>query len=509
MVVTDRHGANNIAPEQQSMEVKNPVTGELVGAVLLANAEDVQAAVKRARAAQVAWNAIGLKQRARLVSKWSDLLWQKRQDIISIIRQETGKNQGSAFVEIALVDNIVNFYARHAPGWLRPQTRPSAFPIVQRARVYYKPHGVVGFITPWNYPLSNAFIDLIPALIAGNTIVLKPSELTPLTALRAVEMMHQVGIPEDVVQIVHGAGETGTALIDCVDYIAFTGSTITGRKVAVRAAERLIPYSLELGGKDPLVVLSDADLDFAASGALRGAFENAGQACIGTERVYVEEAVYDAFIEHVKHYAKQMILGAGDGFAVDVGSLVNERELLRTEAHIRDAVEKGAKVIFGGKRRGDLGPLFFEPTILVDVDHSMMVMREETFGPVMPIMAVRDTDEAVRLANDSHYGLSAAIFTRDLSRGEMLATRIESGDVSINRAQMTFGTFSVPMGGRKQSGIGRRNGKEGLMRFVTTQSIVIDTMLFSKPTLTQADPLTVNLILWLRKLRRITMFLRM
>jgi acyl-CoA reductase-like NAD-dependent aldehyde dehydrogenase len=356
--------------------------------------------------------------------------------------------------------------------------------------VYYKPHGVVGFITPWNYPLLNAFNDLIPALIAGNTVVLKPSEVTPFTAEYGLNLMYQVGIPRDVIQMVTGDGRTGEALIDSVDFISFTGSTATGRKVAVRAAERLIPYSLELGGKDPLIVLKDADLDLAASGALTGAMENAGQTCISIERVYVEAPVYDQFVSRILEYAQRMKLGAEDDFDTHVGSLTNERELRRTEEHVRDALEKGARVLFGGKPRPDLGRLFFEPTVLVDVDHSMKVMQEETFGPLLPIMRVRDADEAVRMANDNEYGLSACIYTRDLKRGEQLATRIDSGDVVLNRPQMTFGTLAVPMGGVKNSGVGRRNGPEGLLRFVKPQSIVVDRALLAKPALIQADPMT-------------------
>jgi succinate-semialdehyde dehydrogenase/glutarate-semialdehyde dehydrogenase len=368
---------------------------------------------------------------------------------------------------------------------------------------------VAGFITPWNYPLNNAFIDLIPALIAGNTVLLKPSEITPHTALYTVELMRKVGIPRDVMQVLTGDGSTGAALIEHVDYISFTGSTAVGRKIAARAAERLIPCSLELGGKDPLIVLKDADIELAASGTLVGALENAGQVCVGIERVYVEDAVYDRFIERIKHYAAQLKLGAEDGIHVHVGSLTNERELLRCEAQVADAVARGAQVVHGGKRRPDLGPLFYEPTVLVNVDHDMEVMREETFGPLIPIMRVKDRDEAIRLANDSQYGLSASVFTKDLRLGEQLATRIESGDVNVNCTQWTFGTASVPMGGVKNSGFGRRNGPEGLMRFVRSQSILIDNQLGSKPNLTLLDPVAINTAYFLRKLRRYIPFLRL
>lgn len=482
MAVVERPG--------ERIAVTNPVSGETIGEILVMQRDEVFATVESARAAQPAWEARGAWARAALLSAWDDALWRDQENIIRIIRRETGKSRGSAYVEVAVIDATVQYYTKHGPHLLRPQSRRPAFPIRQRTRVYYKPYGVAGFITPWNYPLLTGFIDLIPALIAGNTVVVKPSEIAPFTAEYAINLMYQVGIPRDVIQIVTGDGRTGEALIDSVDFISFTGSTATGRRVAARAAERLIPYSLELGGKDPLIVLKDADLDLAASGALTGAMENAGQTCVSTERVYVEEAVYDAFVSRVLYHAQQMKLGAHDDFDTHVSSLTNERELRRAEDHVRDAVEKGARVLIGGKPRPELGRLFFEPTVLVDVDHSMKVMQEETFGPLLPIMRVRDAEEAIRLANDNEYGLSACIYTRDLKRGEQLATRIDSGDVSLNRPQMTFGTLAVPMGGVKNSGVGRRNGPEGLLRFVKPQSIVVDRALLAKPALTQADPMT-------------------
>jgi aldehyde dehydrogenase (NAD+)/succinate-semialdehyde dehydrogenase/glutarate-semialdehyde dehydrogenase len=305
----------------------------------------------------------------------------------------------------------------------------------------------------------------------------------------------------------HGDGRTGRALVDQVDYVAFTGSTAVGREVGKRAAERLIPHSLELGGKDPLIVMADADIEQAASGVLRGALENAGQVCVSTERVYVEEPIYDQFVERLRHWAEKLTVGNEGGFEVHVGSMTSEREMLRAENHIKNAVEKGAAVIYGGDRRPDLGPYFLEPTILVNVDHTMDIMQEETFGPLIPIMRVRDVDEALRLANDSEYGLSGAIFTRDLKRGEALATRIDSGDVSINRPQFVAGTPSLPWGGQKNSGIGRRGGPEGLMRFVAPQSILTDSLRGSLPALGHIDPITLRLILLLRRIRRYVSFI--
>ncbi len=492
---------------QKQMSVKNPITGEQIGILPVMEREAVEAAVSRARAAQPAWEQLGVRARARLLRDWADAMWNDRDHLMALIRRETGKSLPSAFVEVAVLDNITNYYARRAPSILRPQRRGAVFPLVQRTRVYFRPYGVAGFITPWNYPYFNGLSDLIPALIAGNAAVLKPSEITPYVALYAVEVMHKVGVPTDVIQVVTGDGSTGRALVDCVDIIHVTGSTATGRKVAQRAAERLIPCSLELGGKDPLIVLNDANLNAAVAGTLRSALENAGQACISIERVYVEAGIYDAFVERTLEAVREYTVGKEDDLGVCMGCMTNERELLRTEMHIRDAVEKGARVLYGGKRRSDLGALFFEPTILVDVDHTMKVMTEETFGPIVPIMCVRDADEAIRLANDSEYGLSASIYTRDLRRGEQIARRIETGDVAINRPQMVIGTPSLPMGGVKHSGIGRRNGPEGLLRFVQTQSILIDTLIGSKPALTFTDPITLTGFRVMRALRRVLPFI--
>jgi acyl-CoA reductase-like NAD-dependent aldehyde dehydrogenase len=470
---------------------------------------DVQRAYERARATQPAWEAMGVGERARLVRRWGELMWERQRHINAVIRAETGKTEWGAQMEIMVLDENINYYAYHAPQWLKPQTRRSLAPVKQRARVYYKPYGVAGFITPWNYPLLNGFQDLVPALIAGNTVLIKPSEVTPHTAIETVRLMHEAGIPNDVVQVVTGDGRTGAALVEVVDYISLTGSTATGRKIAMRAAQRLIPCSLELGGKDPMIILKDANLELAASGTLVGALENCGQVCVGTERVYVEDMIYDRYIERLRHYAQQLRIGAQSGLDVHVGSLTNERELLRAEAFIQDAVSKGAEVIFGGRRRPDLGPLFYEPAILVNVNHEMQVMREETFGPLIPIMRVKDTDEALRLANDSVYGLSAPIFTRDLKRGEQLATKIESGDVTINSTKWVFGNLSLPMGGVKNSGMGRRNGPEGLMRFVKSQSVLVDNQLADTPVLSLYNPPIIQAYLKiLRPLRKRLPFLR-
>lgn len=505
MVTLEKPTVTQIVQKTKTeIDVLNPVTGQSIGTIPVTTVDQVRQAAERARAAQPAWEALGVKTRASLLRRWADLLWDDQQNAIVIIRRETGKTQLGAWEEVAVIETTVSYYQKNAPRMLRPQRRRTAVLGRQTARVYYKPHGVAGFITPWNYPLNNAFIDLIPALIAGNTVLQKPSEITPFTSIYAIELMHKAGIPKDVIQVLPGGGATGAALVDVVDYISFTGSTATGKKIAVRAAERLIPCSLELGGKDPMIVLNDADVDLAAAETIVGAVgENSGQVCISTERVYVEDGIYDRYIERLKYYANQLQIGM-DG---EIGSLTNARELQRSEAQVEDALAKGAQLIYGGKRRPELGPLFYEPAILTNVNHSMDVMREETFGPVIPVMRVKDAAEAIRLANDSEYGLSASILTKDLKRGEQLATQIQSGDVHINTTHWIFGTPDLPMGGVKNSGLGRRGGPEGLLRFVKTQSILVDNLLFQKPALVRIDGLLLKAALIMRNIRRAFPFL--
>ncbi len=496
------------AADRPLIEVANPVTGAIIARLPNSTPDEVRAAVEHARIAQPDWEARGVLGRARLVRLWGQALWREREALIHTIRAESGKNHTGGLLEIIVLDNTIDYYAARAPKLLKPQRRRTSFPLVQYARVYYKPYGVAGFITPWNYPYLNTLQDAVPALIAGNTVILKPSEIAPLTAQHAVRIAHQVGIPADVLQVVTGDGDTGAALVDTVDVISVTGSTATGRKVAQRAGERLIPCSLELGGKDPLIVLEDADIDAAALGVIQGALENCGQVCMSVERVYAVDAIYDQLVARMAHHAARLTIGSGDGLDVHIGSMTNEREVVRCEAQIADAVQQGARVMLGGQRRLDLGPLFFEPTILVDVHHGMAIMTEETFGPLIPVVRVADADEAIRLANDSQYGLSSSIYTGNLARGEMLARRIQAGDTCVNRTQFVMVTPSLPTGGRKASGLGRRGGPEGLLRFVSPQSVLVDRQWVKNNALTLLDPNLYPAYLALRVLRRWLPFLR-
>lgn len=497
------------AVSREKISVMNPATGELVGEVDITSPDNVRAAVQRARTAQYQWGKLGVSERVRILRRFGDLLWARRDDIIQVIRAENGKTESGALLEAIGIDMTLTWLLHNAPRILHPQRRRAMFPIIEYGRVYFKPYGVVGFITPWNYPLLLVFLDVLPALAAGNAAVIKPSEITPFTTLRVVELMYEAGIPKDLVQVVTGAGQTGAALVDEVDYVHLTGSVETGRKVAAQAAKRMIPCSLELGGKAPMIVLQDADLDLAASSLIAGGLLNAGQECVSIERVYVEAPVHDDFVERVLHYLGMLKMGPEAGRDVHLSTMTNERELLRVEAQVADALAKGAKLLAGGQRRPDLGPYFYEPTILTDTDHTMDVMTKETFGPVIPIMRVRDADEAVRLANDSSVGLSSAIFTRDLARGERLATQLNTGDVSVNRtAAIVIGSPAFPWGGgHGESGTGRRGGPEGLLRFVKTQSVLLDHRWERRADITYASSFLLFNINIMRTLRRWIPFL--
>jgi succinate-semialdehyde dehydrogenase/glutarate-semialdehyde dehydrogenase len=347
--------------------------------------------------------------------------------------------------------------------------------MMKQLRIVYRPLGVVGVISPWNAPFVLSMNPTIQALVAGNTVVLKPSEVAPFSGLMAGELFGQAGLPKDVLQVLTGDGETGAALTRAgVDKISFTGSVATGRKVAVACAEQLIPCTLELGGKDAMVVCDDVDVDTAAGGAVAGAFMNTGQYCCGTERVYVVDSIADEFTQKVVDRVSALRQGAEGEF--DVGAIFWPRQLEIIEEHVADAVDKGARVLAGGRRNPALEGLFYEPTVLSDVNHEMRVMREETFGPILPIMRVRDEEEAIALANDSPYGLGANVWTRDKGKGFRLARRIQSGSVCVNDMTMTYGIQEAPFGGLKESGVGQVNGETGIRGYCHAEPIIIDRL---------------------------------
>jgi acyl-CoA reductase-like NAD-dependent aldehyde dehydrogenase len=396
------------------------------------------------------------------------------QRMLEALCSETGKTYEDGQVEVSVAAGSFAFWAKHAARYLADEKLRSSSPLAlgRKVLIRYSPVGVVGVIGPWNYPLVNLFCDAVPALMAGNAVVLKPSEVTPLTALMTVEMMKEAGLPDGVLQLATGVGPTAEALIDEVDFIMFTGSTPTGRKVMERAAKTLTPVSLELGGKDPMIVCADADLDRAANAAAYYSMNNSGQVCISVERVYVEQPIYDDFVAKVLDRVGKIRQGPPGGPGeVEVGAITGPGQLDIIERHVADAQERGASVIAGGHRRAGEGR-FYEPTVMVNVDHTMQCMTEETFGPTMPIMRVADVEEAVRLANDSPYGLQASVYTKDMKKAEAIARRLEAGAVTVNDAQLNYTVFNAPMGGWKASGVGSRHGAGGIRKYCNTQSIL-------------------------------------
>jgi acyl-CoA reductase-like NAD-dependent aldehyde dehydrogenase len=458
------------------IEVENPATGAIAGSVPRMRPEDVAPMAARARAAQPGWWELGFEGRARVLKRMQRWVLDNGDRIIDTIVSETGKTRDDAqLAELGYAAGAFGFWAKNAEKHLRDQRVRSSSPMLlgRKMLIRYRPRGVVGVIGPWNYPLVNSFGDAIPALAAGNAVILKPSEVTPLTSLLMAEGLAACGAPEGIFQVLTGLGDVGAELIDHVDFIMFTGSTATGRKVAERAAKTLTPYGLELGGKDPMIVLADADVEKAANAATYYSMQNGGQTCISVERVYVEEPIYEDFVRRVTEKVGKLRQGtpAAAG-SVDVGAVTFDRQAEIVESHVEDAVAKGARVAVGGKRGPGPGR-FFEPTVLLDVDHSMDCMTEETFGPTLPIMKVRDAEEALRLANDSKYGLQASVWTKDSARGEEIAGRIESGVANVNEHLLSYVALELPMGGWKESGIGTRHGPDGIRKYARQQASVV------------------------------------
>jgi acyl-CoA reductase-like NAD-dependent aldehyde dehydrogenase len=459
---------------QATIAVENPATGEIVREVPVT--ADVGALVERARAVQPAWDALGYEGRARVLRRARKWLIDHADEVVATIVSETGKTEEDArLVELAYGANSFGFWAKRAPKYLADEKIHTGNPFVlgRQLRLRYRPVGVVGVIGPWNYPLVNSVGDAIPALAAGNAVVVKPSEVTPLTSLLIERGLAEAGLPEGLYQTAIGGPEAGEALIDAADMIMFTGSTRTGRRVMERAAKTLTPVSLELGGKDPMIVLADADVERAANAAVYYSMQNGGQTCISIERVYVEAPIYDEFVGKVAAKVSALRQGppAGPG-SVDVGAITFPPQLDIVARHVQQARDAGARVLTGGKQASGPGR-FYEPTVLADVDHSMSAMTEETFGPTLPVMKVADADEAVRMANDSPYGLGAAVFTKDIARGRQIASRIEAGAVCINDAALNYLALELPMGGWKESGLGVRHGPGGIRKYTRTQSVLI------------------------------------
>jgi acyl-CoA reductase-like NAD-dependent aldehyde dehydrogenase len=455
----------------ETATIRNPATGGVAGEVRWTDPADVPRITAGLREAQRHWEARGPKGRAKVLARYAVWLGEHRDEIERLLIAETGKSAVDAAQEVPLILMITSYCIKTMEKALAPETRPASMPLlkIKKITVHHRPRPVVGVIAPWNYPVANALMDAIGALAAGCAVLLKPSERTPLTAELLLRGWLESGAPE-VFALAQGAREVSEAVVDNADFIQFTGSTATGIKVMERAARRLTPVSLELGGKDPMIVLEDADIELAANAAVWGAMFNAGQTCVSVERVYVLAPVYEQFVAAVVRAVEKLEVGAGEGR--HFGALIDESQLAVTERHVADAVARGAKVLTGGRRKDGPG-CFYEPTVLVDVDHSMMCMTEETFGPTLPIMKVSSVAEAVRLANDTPYGLSGSVFSQDVERAREIALQLDCGAVNINDVISNLMATTAPMGGWKTSGIGARfGGPEGLRKYCRVETVV-------------------------------------
>jgi succinate-semialdehyde dehydrogenase/glutarate-semialdehyde dehydrogenase len=459
-------------PAVSNIEVINPATEKRVGSVRLTPLSDVEPVVAAARKAQRKWNQMSPADRRRIFSTLHDLVLDRSSEILDTIQGETGKSRRDAFAEPVTIAGTLRYYLYHGSRFLHDQRRRAAIPLLTRSTLHYRPHGVVGLIVPWNYPFLLSLDDAIPALLAGNAVVVKPSELTPLSAQLAKDLLSEAGLDPDLFGIVNGGPEVGQQLISHVDSVGFTGSTRTGRVVAVAAAQRLIPFFLELGGKNPMIVLKDAPLESAARALAAGAFSNTGQTCISVERVYVETPVFDRFAELVAVEAGKLKVGFSNSWDLDMGSLIHRRHAEDVRQKVSRALLSGARTLTDASAGEKLGPAFVPPAVLVDVDPQSEIDATEIFGPVVTLHPVAGRSEAIALANDSEYGLNASVWAGDTASGMGVAKELDSGTVGINSTLMVYNAFDLPMGGVKRSGLGRRHGPEGILRYVQPQSVV-------------------------------------
>ncbi|MFF4486939.1 succinic semialdehyde dehydrogenase [Streptomyces sp. NPDC001544] len=470
-------------------ESHTPFTGDKLADLPESTPEDVAEAFDRARAAQAVWAQTPVRQRAAVLLRFHDLVLERQAEVLDLIQLETGKARLHAHEEVQAVAVAARHYGRKAPAYLKPKGHTGAVPTLTKVTELRHPRGVVGQIAPWNYPLELSVGDALPAFVAGNAVVMKPDTETCLTALWARDLLIEAGLPADVFQVVLGEGPVvGPEVVKRADYVSFTGSTRTGREVAQGAAARLVGVSLELGGKNAMLVLEDADIEKAAAGAVRACFSSAGQLCISIERLYVHESIADAFLERFAARTRAMRLGKSLAYGADMGSLVGDRQLEAVTRHVEDAVAKGAKVVAGGVARPDIGPYFYEPTILDGVTEPMAVCTEETFGPVVSIYRFRTEDEAVELANSTPYGLNSSVWTKDGRRGREVAARLRTGTVNVNEGYApAYGSVQSPMGGMKDSGLGRRHGSEGILKYTEAQTIAQQRLLPMAPSLGMDD----------------------
>lgn len=472
-----------MTPGAESIPVEAPFTGKLLGEVPRGTKDDMLAACARAREAQADWADTPFQDRASILLRFHDLLIANADEILDLIQLEIGKSRVNAFEEILDTAITARYYAHTAEGFLRPRRRQGALPLLTVAHEHHRPRGVIGFITPWNFPLILSITDALAALMAGNAAVIKPDSKTPFTTLWAAALLREAGLPEGVLQVVTGSGsEIGPTLVDSVDYLMFTGSSATGTTLARQAAARLLDYSMELGGKNAALVLDDApaglrlaghDLGISATGGITvGIAAHAGQVCVSCERLYVQDAIYDTFVPRLARALADLRLGSSLSWDYDLGSLASREQLETVVSHVDEALDQGARPLAGGRGRPELGPYFYEPTLLEKVDENMRACREETFGPVCSVYRFTHVDEAIESINDCAYGLNASVWTRDAARGARIAGRIEAGTVGINDAYQASWASASPMGGYKASGVDRRHGRPGIVKFTQSQTVV-------------------------------------
>lgn len=466
----------HVADPAQTVTVLDAMTGQPLGTVPKATAADVGEAAARARQAQQEWAARPVHERAAVLLRFHDLVLDRQAEVLDLIQRENGKARRHAFEEVMDVAMTSRYYGHTAERTLRPKRRQGAQPFLTRVQELRHPRGLVGIISPWNYPLTLGISDALPALVAGNAVLTHPSAQTPYSALWAVELLEEAGLPAGLVQVVTGSGaELGTPIVEQADYVMFTGSTAVGRSVAAQAAERLVESSMELGGKNALLVLEDAEIRQAVRGAVRACFSNTGQLCISVERIYVPQSRWEEFTREFVAATRRLRLGAGLDWSADMGSLVSAKQRDTVVRHVADAREKGAAVLVGGRTRPDLGPFFHEPTVLADVVPGMEVFDQETFGPVVSLYRVADEEEAIRCANQSQYGLNASVWTSDPEHGRRVAARLQAGTVNVNDAYAAaWGSLDAPMGGMKDSGLGRRHGEHGLLKYTEAQTVATE-----------------------------------
>lgn len=479
------------SPGADPVRCVTPFTGAVLARLPGSSVQDVEVAYKSARSAARSWAKLPVSERTRFLLRLHDLVLKHQHELMDLIQLESGKTRHNAFEEVMDVAGVCRHYARRAEHYLKPRRALGAVPVLTQTRVLHHPKGVVGVVAPWNYPLSMSITDALPALVAGNAVVLRPDSQSALTALRAVELIDRAGLPQGLLQVVLGGGVTiGQAVLDQADYVMFTGSTRTGRGVAARAAERLTGASMELGGKNAMYVAADANLSKAADGAVRACFSSAGQLCISIERLVVHESVADEFTKLFVAKVQSMKLGSDLDWGNDMGSLISADQLKTVTEHVEDARAKGAVILAGGRPRPDLGPYFYEPTVLDNVPEEATLRRNETFGPVVSIYRVASDREAIAFANDSEYGLNASVWTKRVGRGRQIAAQITAGTVNINEGYIAaWGSNGAPMGGMGQSGLGRRHGAEGILKYTESQSVAAQHIMPIAPSLGMPEKL--------------------